>query len=112
VKTHGKTNLLGQGQKQNLDSQTTLWRRKRSADGTFVDQQSLFKSNSPVNSPYMSYSAAANKSIIFDSASKSVEGDIHVQTSGDIPNVEKGLPAISEYSQVPEQAEPSILIMA
>lgn len=109
VKTHGKTNLLGQGQKQNLDSRTTLWRRKRSADGTFVDQQSFFKSNSPVDSPYMSYSAAANKSIIFDSPSKSVEEDIHVQTTGDIPDVEKELPVISEYSQVPEQAEPSIL---
>ena len=108
VKTHGKTNLLGQGQKQNLDSRTTLWRRKRSADGTFVGQRSFFKSNSPIDSPYMSYSAAANKSIISDSPSKSVEEDIHVQTTGDVPDVEKELPVISEYSQVPEQAEPSI----
>jgi len=39
VTTHGKTNLLEQGTKQNLDSRTTLWRRKRSADGSFVDEQ-------------------------------------------------------------------------
>ena len=109
VKTHGKTNLSEEGQKQNLDSRTTLWRRKRSAYGTFVDQQSFSKSNSPVDSPYTRYPAAANDSIIFDSPSKSVEGDIHVQTAGDIPDVEKEFPMISEYSQVPEQTEPSIV---
>ena len=86
-----------------------LCRRKRSADGTFVDQRSFFKSDSPGDSPYMSYSAAANDSIISESPSKSEEGDIHVQTTGDIPDVEKELPVISEYSQVSEQAEPPTL---
>ena len=33
TKTHGKRNLLGQEHKQNLNSRTILWRRKRSADG-------------------------------------------------------------------------------
>ena len=37
------------------------------------------------------------------------EIDIHVQTTGDIPDVQKELPVISEYSQVSEQAEPSTL---
>lgn len=41
AKTHGKTNLLGQEHTQSLNSQTTLWRRKRSADGCFVPEQSL-----------------------------------------------------------------------
>lgn len=107
VKTHGKTNLLGQGQKQDLNSRTTLWRRKRSADGTFVNQWSFFESNSPVDPPNLSYSAAANESVISDSPSKSEEGDIYVQTTGDIPDVEKELPVVTEYSQVLEQAEPS-----
>ena len=57
----------------------------------------------------MSDSVAANDSIISESPSKSEEGDIHVQTTGDIPDVEKELPVISEYSQVSEQAEPSTL---
>lgn len=57
----------------------------------------------------MSNSAAANESIISDSLSKSEEGNTHVQTTGDIPFVEKELHVISEYSQVPEQGEPSIL---
>ena len=109
VKTHGKTNLLGQGQKQDLKSRTTLWRRKRSADGTFVNQWSLSKSNSPVDSPNVSYPAAVNESVISDSPSNSEEGDIHIQTTGDIPDVEKELPVITEYSQVSEQAEPSTL---
>ena len=41
AKTHGKTNLLGQEHKQSLNSRTTFWRRKRSADGCFVPEQSL-----------------------------------------------------------------------
>lgn len=40
AKTHGKTNL-GQEQKQSLNSRTTLWRRKRSADGCFVPEQDV-----------------------------------------------------------------------
>lgn len=40
AKTHGKTSLLGQELKQTLNSRTTLWRRKRSADGCFVPEQS------------------------------------------------------------------------
>ena len=57
----------------------------------------------------MSNSAAANESIISDILSKSEEGNTHVQTTGDIPVVEKEDHVISEYSQVPEQGEPSIL---
>ena len=111
VKTHGKTNLLGQGQKQNLHSRTTLWRRKRSADGTFIGQQRFSKSKSPLDSNHMSYSAVVNESLISDSPSTSApeEGDTHVQSTVDIPDVEKELPVMSEYSQVPEQAEPSFL---
>ena len=41
AKTHGKTNLLGQEHKQSLNSRTTLWRRKRSADDCFIPEQSL-----------------------------------------------------------------------
>ena len=57
----------------------------------------------------MSYPAAVNESVISDSPSNSEEGDIHIQTTGDIPDVEKELPVITEYSQVSEQAEPSTL---
>ena len=59
----------------------------------------------------MSYSAVVNESLISDSPSTSApeEGDIHVQSTVDIPDVEKELPVMSEYSQVPEQAEPSFL---
>lgn len=40
IRTHGKTNFLEQEQKQTLNSRTTLWRRKRSANGCFVPEQS------------------------------------------------------------------------
>ena len=44
IRTHGKTNFLEQEQKQTLtgNSRTTLWRRKRSANGSFVPEQSSF----------------------------------------------------------------------
>ena len=38
ITTHGKDDLE-QGKKQNLQSRTTLWRRKRSADGSFIHEQ-------------------------------------------------------------------------
>ena len=42
IRTHGKTNFLDPEQKQTLtgNSRTTLWRRKRSANGCFVPEQS------------------------------------------------------------------------
>ena len=69
----------------------------------------IFESNSLVDSSNMSYPAAANESAISGSPSKSEEGDIYVQTTGDIPDLEKELPVITEYSQVSEQAESSTL---
>ncbi len=42
IKTHGKTNFSEQEHKQTLNSRTTLWRRKRSANGSFVPEQSSF----------------------------------------------------------------------
>ena len=64
VKTHGKMNLLGQEHRQNLHSRTTLWRRKRSADGSLVDEQCSSKSYPQVNSSqnFASCSAIENKS--------------------------------------------------
>ena len=62
VTTHGKTNILEQGNKQNLDSRTTLWRRKRSADGSFVNEQCSSKS-------YFQEDSLSN----FDSSSIAVE---------------------------------------
>ena len=39
TKTHGKTYFVEQEQKQTLHSRTTLWRRKRSANGCLVSEQ-------------------------------------------------------------------------
>lgn len=39
TKTHGKTYFVEQEQKQTLNSRTTLWRRKRSANGCLVSEQ-------------------------------------------------------------------------
>ena len=38
ITTHGKEDLE-HGKKQNLQPRTTLWRRKRSADGSFIHEQ-------------------------------------------------------------------------
>ena len=40
IKTHGRTNFLAQAQKQTLNSRTTLWRRKRYANGCLVPEES------------------------------------------------------------------------
>ena len=60
ITTHGKEDLV-HGKKQNLQSQTTLWRRKRSADGSFIHEQcSSFQDEvSPPN--LESYSAISDQ---------------------------------------------------
>ena len=40
IKTHSRANVLSQEQKQTLNSRTTLWRRKRSANGWLVPEES------------------------------------------------------------------------
>lgn len=102
VKTHGKMNLLGQEHRQNLHSRTTLWRRKRSADGSFVDEQCFSKSYPQVNSSqnFASCSAIENKSPVPAITKDFTERDL--QTTEDITE----RPVITELSEVSGQDEP------
>ena len=102
VKTHGKMNLLGQEHRQNLHSRTTLWRRKQSADGSFIDEQCSSKSYPQVNSSqnFASCSAIENKSPVPAITKDFTERDL--QTTEDITE----RPVITELSEVSGQDEP------
>ena len=95
-------NLLGQEHRQNLHSRTTLWRRKRSADGSFVDEQCSSKSYPQVNSSqnFASCSAIENKSPVPAITKDFTERDL--QTTEDITE----RPVITELSEVSGQDEP------
>ena len=102
VTTHGKTNLLEQGTKQNLDSRTTLWSRKHSANGSFVDNQcsSNLHFEEDSLSSFDSSSIAGDEAPVPDaegfssSLTKSFTENI-----GDVLNGQKELPEPFETSQ-------------
>ena len=93
--THGKTNLIQQGNRQNLHSRTTLWRRKRSADGSFVDEhcssESHFQEHSPSN--FDSCSVADDESLVANGEifSSSLHMSITEANIGDFQNGQKNL---------------------
>ena len=103
VTTHGKTNLLEQGNKQNLDSQTTLWRRKRSADGSFVNEQcsskSYFQEDSLSN--FDSSSIAGEEAPVPDAEgfSSSLTKSFTEENIGDVLNGQKELAEPFETSR-------------
>ena len=72
ITTHGKTNLCEHGHRQTLQSRSTLWRRKRTADGSFANEQCSSKSHFQEGSPsnFNSCPVSDYESLVPDSSNK------------------------------------------
>lgn len=108
--THGKTSLLKQGNRQTLYSRTTLWRRKRSVDGSFVDEECSLKSNfykdSAANFGNGSVSDYDLPEPVREEFSTSLTMSVAEENFGDNPNRQKEVTETSEI-HVPQQEKPN-----
>lgn len=109
ITTHGKEDLE-KGKKQNLQSRTTLWRRKRSADGSFIHEQCSSISNfqDEVSPPNLeSCSAVSDQSVPHAEGLSSSLAMFTQENIGGVLDGQKELNYVTEPPEMSWQDKPS-----